>query len=135
MTHCRKESKCGFCPEKIKVATPMVVGKMWMKGGKVKRWTLTLRWHPQCWVKQGLLSLEKRPYSPAGERGRKPLSMSPEDKKERNRILARWASFMFRLREAVDNGETDKVIKIYSAAIKLIDEIEEYGGAPKSWRP
>lgn len=92
-----------------------------------------MRWHPECWLKQGLLALEKRPYVPAGNRGRKQLVMSASDKIMRNKVLRRRASFFFRLRAAAEAGQIDKVIKIMSSMERLAIEIARYGGVPESW--
>ena len=116
----------------------MVVGKLWMKRREgqaitARNFPITMRWYPQCWIYQGLLSLEKRPYEPRGNRGRRSLALSAEDKVIRNKLLRRRSSFFFRLRAAAEEGDTDKLIKIIGRMERLAVEIEEYGGAPGSW--
>ncbi len=140
ITYCRKECRCKHCPEKINTGEPKVVGKLWMKRRegqdiKVMNFPITMRWHPQCWIEQGLIELNKRPYEARGDRGRKSLVMSKEDKVTRNKLLRRRSSFFFRLRAAADAGETDKIIQIIGKMEMLAVEIEKYGGAPKSWKP
>ena len=58
----------------------MVYGKLWMVHADKIKWPLKFAWHIDCWVKQGLIALEKNPYVPAGNRGRKSLVMEAGDK-------------------------------------------------------
>lgn len=133
MTWCKRECRCAFCPEPIKLATPMVVGKLWFSKGKPHKWYRMLRWHVDCWVKQGLMYLETHPYVASGARGRKQIQLPEEQRKERLAIIRRRASYVQRLRKAVEEGNMNKVVKIFSKIDVLKEEIESLGGMPKSW--
>ncbi|GAG85102.1 unnamed protein product [marine sediment metagenome] len=87
----------------------------------------------QCWVTQGMLNLEAHPYVASGARGRKPVQLPEEGRKERLAIIRRRASYVQRLRKAVEEGNMDKVVKIFSRIDVLKEEIESLGGVPKSW--
>jgi hypothetical protein len=133
ITRCRRERKCNFCPEKIELAQPMVEGKLWMRHGDAKRWPIRFAWHIECWVKQGLIVLEDKPYVAAGNRGRKKLDM-PEDRHTiRVKLLRRRAAAFFRLRAAAEEGNVNLVIKTMTLMEKIAEEIEPYGGVPESW--
>ena len=133
ITHCHKERRCNFCPKKITLAEPMVEGKLWMVHKDKKKWPLKFAWHVDCWVKQGMTALEKKPYVPAGHRGRKPLALADDIKVARNKLLRRRAAAFFRLRAAADKGNINLVIRTMTLMEKITAEIEQYGGVPKTW--
>jgi len=105
-------------------------------GGKDQNWRFTLRFHPQCWIDQGVAALKQR-----GEvvetRGRNRLVLTDNDSLTRLKILRRRAAVMQRLRIEVakPDGERniDRVIHFGSMLNKLKEEIESLGGVPKSW--
>jgi hypothetical protein len=132
MTICTRTAKCHFCNEPILVKTPIVKGKLWRKMGEVKKWTFWMYWHPQCWVEEGLVAVSKMRYNP-GNKGRKPKEITYIDKKARNKILCRRAAFVQRMRQAMDDGNIDRVLRLHTAMSKLNKEIEQYGGIPESW--
>ena len=139
MTHCQRECKCSFCPDQILAGEGMVVGKMPIKG---TNWHKTLRWHPQCWIKQGEVFLESRPYVPS-HRGRVPLALDAETKALRFAVLRRYASAMQRINriiakheegEGVSSNDMQKLAHLGDMVDGLKTEIEPLGGVPKSWQ-
>jgi hypothetical protein len=132
MTWAKRKAVCHFCKKDIKVREAEVRGKSWRRHGEVNRWSFMYYWHPQCWIEEGTVYLMKTKYS-SGNRGRKALDMSYNDKVERNKILRRHAAFVQRIREAMDNGKVDKVLRLYASMEKLKAEIINYGGIPEKW--
>lgn len=135
MAHCRKETKCSFCEDAIPVAQPMVVGKAAMK--KREGWSVTLHWHPQCWITQGLQYLEAHPYVSA-QKGKKKLDLSLEDREARFKIQRCRASMMQKLRvimhkDEVDEKDLDRIVRYSEKLREYKVAIEKYGGVPKKW--
>ena len=136
MRVCRKKAKCSYCPKPIVKGQYMVVGKLWRKhGGEARVWTIYLRWHIGCWVRQGIESLKKRPV--VENRGRKKLELSEDARKARLKITMRRAAIVQRIRREVDKPieeqSIDRIIHLGEMLEKLATEIENFGGAPKSW--
>ena len=139
MTHCQRTCKCAHCPEQIEAGEPMVTGKVKLKG---QEWYKTLHWHPQCWIEQGMVYLESRPYVPS-HRGRVPLKLDEETKSKRFAILRRYASVMQRINKLVvkinesseiDSESVSKLAHLSEMVEGLKVEIEPLGGVPKSWQ-
>ncbi len=124
----------------------MVFGKLWLRrsgeGTEVLRWVKNFRWHAKrtrddqcCWLIKGLEEFSLRPY--VEKRGRKKLLLPPEIKLKRLQILRRRARLVQRLKalilDELSNADLDIFIRIGSQIESLKDEIEPYGGIPKSW--
>lgn len=98
-------------------------------------WSWYTRWHPQCWIDQGLASLEKRPYIPPA--GRTPCNIPDDMRKKRVSILRRRASVMQRLKgemsKPYEEISLEAIIHFGEMLEKQAIEIEPLGGVPKSW--
>jgi hypothetical protein len=138
MSICQRRTKCHFCGEPILLREPVVKGKIWIKLGETKKWIHMMYWHAKdkdgrcCWIEEGLVAVGKLRYN-QGHTGRKPDNISPSDKIERQKILRRHAAFIQRMRQAMDDGNVERVLRLYHAMQKLNEEIEKYGGIPESW--
>jgi len=135
---CRKRSKCNYCPEAITNGSYMVVVKLiyWVaKDDSNRRWIRYLRFHPQCWIDQAVEKLEKQPKIET--RGAKRSALSDKDRAARIKILARRASVTQRIRAEIskpkEEQSIDAIIHLGDVLNKLRDEIEPFGGVPKSW--
>lgn len=114
-------------------------GKLWRKKtGELTHWTWNYYWHAVnkdgecCWVLEGLSHLERNPYN-QGVRGGKLLNISSEDKIKRLHILMRHAKYTQKIRQAMETGNVDRVIRFANSIEKLKEEITPYGGIPKKW--
>jgi hypothetical protein len=136
VTYCRRRSKCRYCEEYILAGKPILVGKIWKQAGTTdvkRRFCVTLRWHPSCWLEQAMQRLDKVEYIP--RKGRPLLQMSEEDKASRFAILRRRAAILQRIRVETAKPEQniDRIIHLGAMLADLKEEIKPYGGAPKSW--
>jgi hypothetical protein len=104
----------------------MVIGQYYR--GK---WRIRIKWHPDCWIEQGIEALSKTPV--IENRGRQRMSLSDEDREKRLKILRRRASVLQRIKKEMENNNVDKQIKLGCMLGKLREEIEPYGGIPESW--
>src|SRR3989337_3508288 len=91
---CKRDSKCRHCEETITPGTRVVIGKHWRPG----KFTIMLRWHPQCWLQQGLNYLEKNPYTSHK------LQLDEEQSIRRHYLLVRYATCKHRLQAAASVG-------------------------------
>jgi len=120
--------KCRYCEKEIKLATPMVIGQT--KNGNR---TYRMYFHPQCWIDNGLAYLSKNPYTP-GVRGRKQLSLTPEDARKRYLLIRRYNTFKNRkskLKKFPD--DMLRIIRLETGMDKIIEEIKNAGGVPTKW--
>lgn len=139
MTRCRKQGTCRHCNKPILNGEYMIKGKLWLKRGpdgpEARRWTVHLLWHPNCWMEQAKAAVDSKGY--VETRGRPFDKRTDEDRKARNKILARRARTVQRIREVAKmedtEARTDKLIHLGGILLELEEEIKEYGGAPKSW--
>lgn len=134
ITYCKRVSACGFCKQPIKTGSPMVKGKQWRKkSGAAAIWSYYFRWHPECWLKQGLEKLELHPYVPALT-GRKKLQIDEIERVIRLYLLRTRARLISKLKDQSlygPNGiEPEKIIDKLGALKKAIALV---GGIPKSW--
>ena len=132
MTICRRTAKCHFCSKPIILKEPIVKGKLWRKHGELQKWSYMMYWHPYCWADEGLVAVSKMKYDP-GNRGRKQLLTGYNDKIERVKILKRHARYVQKIRESMESGNVDRVIRLYNNMEKLKAEILLYGGIPNTW--
>lgn len=145
---CKRSAKCRYCEQPITKGEPMVAGKLfkntYQEQGR-RNWTMYFYWHAQraedggcCWLDDGIARLDTPEATKLeAKRGRKPLTLSPEDKKLRFKILARRARVVQRLLEEMYkpecNRSMDRIIHLGSQIEKQKEEIEPLGGVPKSW--
>ena len=123
---CRKQATCKWCRKPIENKTYMVVTQHYRGKWKIRR-----NWHPDCWIEQGIVALEKKVF--VENRGRIKLSLTDEQRKKRFKIMARRASVLQRIKKEVDTGNIENMIHLGMMLNKLKDEIEPYGGVPKTW--
>lgn len=136
---CRKRAKCNHCPKEITKGSYMVVCRYYKKtknkSGVEQRWKFELRFHPQCWIDQGIASLEAKPF--VETRGRKRAEMTDDVRAARLKVMRRRASVTQRIKrevsKAIEGQSVDKVIHLGSLLNKLKEEIEPLGGIPPSW--
>ena len=140
MKVCRKKATCRYCDKPILKGDYMVICRYYKRtmreaGGTPQKWGCTIRFHTQCWIDQAKAALESKPV--VETRGGKKMAITDSDRSARFRILARRASITQRIRvEAIKlNGEQniDKIIHLGGLLNKLKEEIELFGGVPKSW--
>ena len=134
-SNCRKTAKCRYCPNPIETGQPMVVGRSRKESAGGKYYYFTSRWHPQCYLDQGLQYLDKHPYTPA-TKGRPVLNLTSGQRTHRLSLLRIRATSVQRVR-----AELQKLLPNYNIIQhhgtklqELYKEIEHYGGAPKSWQ-
>jgi hypothetical protein len=130
MRHARRDNKCFWCEEVILRFSPEVISRFRWRAGD-KTFTKFRRFHPNCWVEQGLEYLRKNP--PVVRMGRPRLALNQEDRGKRLKILRRRAQLMYLFRNASESGKVIQAVEYYLKAYELIKEIEPLGGAPKSW--
>ena len=129
MSWCRKRTECRYCNQLIDTATPVVVCRSWANGKKHE-----LRYHPQCWLDNGIDYLRQNPYT-AMPRGRKKLTMSEDDTKTRRTLLVRHAAVVQRI-SRVKAKYPDRLLpiaRLEKRMKELAKEIEPFGGVPKKW--
>lgn len=128
MSVCKKRAKCHYCPEPINSGEYMVVA-----GFRRGKWYLRHSWHPQCWIDQAIVELERR--GPMEEtRGRKKMNVPDEVRSARFKIIARRASVIQRLKRAMVKGDLERIEHLAGELEKLKAEIEPLGGVPESWK-
>jgi len=135
-SYARGAGKCSFCPTPITVGEPVVVGRTPVSAGG-KNFYSKRRWHPQCYLDQGLRYLELHPFTPEAK-GRPRLPTLPiGDKLRRLSILRRHATTLQRIRAELRKPKPnfDTLARLGERVELLRTEISTYGGAPKSWQP
>lgn len=131
ITQARRRSKCSYCPEPIRQLDAEVIGRSRYTNSS-HTFTRIRRWHPQCWVKQGLAHIEAHPI--VIRQGRPRLGLNPEQAKERAMLLRRHAQDMHYYRKALADGKLLYAIRCYLRAQDLKERIEPLGGVPGSWQ-
>ena len=95
--------------------------------------------HPDCWLRLAekwvAEGADTRP-----KKGRVRLDLSPEDRARRLSLLRKYAAVTARIlkyEEALmeEPGEARRlrVLRLYVVRMRILKEIEPYGGPPKSW--
>lgn len=136
MRWCTKQARCRHCPDPILPSTKMVVGKLWRRReGETRRYTITLYWHPQCWIDQAVIATDKVPYEEVPKAGRPKLQLSEDQQKVRLKLLHRRADLTRRLKNAAMAGNLEKVVEVEVLRQELISQIGDYGPVPKRWTP
>jgi len=132
----RQKGKCAFCPNEITKGGYSVVCRSYKYRGEGKaKWTFQRRFHPQCWIDQGIQELESRGFSET--RGR-PRLASDEVTEKRQKILRRRAAVLQRIRKEMarpaKERSMDRIVHLGEMLNSLAEEIEPLGGVPESWK-
>ena len=133
MRWCVKKSICKWCEQPIDNGTPMVSVVFWNRGNpESRKWNSYSKYHPRCWVDQGLDYLSRNPYVPQ-IREHKP-KLCEEDRRKRFLLVRKFhkagqqrkncGSFPDNL--LVESGLTQQMVDIML-------EVATLGGVPKSW--
>jgi len=138
----RKSAYCAGCGEPIALGESVVRGKSWRiedEGKKV--WSATKVWHTKnrhglcCWLEEGLLQLEKNPWTET--RGRKRTAPSDADRAKRVAILKKRGSIMQRLKRAAAvpliHRDYEQIITLGAQLERCKEEIAPLGGIPSKW--
>ena len=135
---CKKQSVCKHCNKPIVKGSYLVMCQMYKErksneDSKKKAWWFFRRFHPQCWIDQGIAAVEKIPV--VESRGRKRVPMTDNTRAARFKIMQRRASIMQRLKKSTLEVpyDIDKIIHLGQMIDELKAEIIEQGGLPKSW--
>lgn len=129
ITWAKKRSMCKHCGEYILSGTPVVKGKLWRKvTGELIHFTLMFRWHPQCWVEQGIAALPEY-------HGSYRLPISEEQRKRRFYLLRRWATLQQRVKAASMYPQTKQALigRLTAQMEEIKEEMLGLGGIPKKW--
>jgi len=130
MKYCTRQARCKWCEEPILNGSPMVMVKIWKgKEGIERKYTITLRFHPDCWIKQAMANLDKEPPPT------RKLPLSEEDSKTRKRLIRKYATTKHRLKVALDGGNYTgyRIDKLMCKLWDIRNQIELVGGVPKEW--
>jgi len=133
MRWCVKKSTCKWCEQSIDRGTPIVSVVFWNKGNEESRkWNYYAKYHPQCWVAQGLDYLSRNPYVPQ-HRVKKP-TLSDEDKRKRY-LLVRKFHKAIQLRKNCANYPDGVLteIRLTQQMVEIMLEAVTLGGVPKKW--
>ena len=113
----------------------MVTVFYWNKGTpEHKGFNSKYYYHPQCWIDQGLDYLKRNPFVPT-HRGSRPLPLTDEERKARNKLLNRWSSLNQQIRN-IRVDYPDRILieaRLEQRKIDLMMEIAPLGGIPKKW--
>ena len=134
MRWCVKKSTCKWCDQPIENGTPLVSVVFWNKGNpESRKWNYYAKYHPQCWVDQGLDYLRRNPYV---IRQRKPRerTLCEEDRKKRYLLVMR---FHRAEQQRKNSGKfPDNLLAEARLTQRMVDimlEVATIGGVPKSW--
>ncbi len=132
ISECRKVSKCLHCSQPIVAHTPMVVGRIYKHVGS-RTFRTDLRWHPNCWVEQGVAKMDMRPILET--RGRKKMELDIEARKKRLRIVMKRATLKQRISKLDPAAPSyfDRVVRLGCMMEECKEEIRPFGGVPKGW--
>ena len=132
----KQRGRCSFCQKDIGKGEYSVVCSHYLDRGENKRkWLMRRRFHPQCWIDQGIAELESRPV--IENRGR-PRVASDVVTIERQKILRRRAAVLQRIRKEMsrspEDRSMDRIMHLGEMLNNLAVEIEPLGGVPESWK-
>jgi len=134
MRWCSRRAKCRWCPDHIEKGQPMVSVVFWNKGDETKRtWNSYFKYHPQCFVDQGLDYLKRNPYS-APKRGRR--SKLSETDRRRRFLLVRKFHALEQRKHKIVASYPDRVLvenRLEKQMIDIMLDVSKLGGVPKSW--
>ncbi len=124
---CAKQAICDWCKQPIENRHYEVIGEH-LYG----KWRIRRRWHPDCWIAQGISSLERNPK--VDNRGRNKMSISDTDRSERNKLLMRRAATLRQLTISIESGNAIRIEFLGEKLNDLRNKIENLGGIPSSWK-
>ncbi len=139
----RKSSDCKYCGKEIKHNDFVVIASFYKKQKSGKIWSMQLKWHCRCWIKQGIKAVEEQELrEPEIEkvsetRGRKVrLVLTEEQLHMRKKIMMRRAAVVGRIKKEVRNTAPsfDKIVRLGVQLDKCKEQIEAVGGIPSSWK-
>lgn len=134
ITWCIQRAKCGWCPEYVDAATPLVTVFFWNRGTPDhKGFNIKKYYHPNCWVAQGLDYLDMNPYVPHIRKEK--LKLTPEQSKQRYILLRRKAAIDQRKRNLEGDFPERMLVEIMldQKITEVMLEIALVGGIPKKW--
>lgn len=134
----RRQGTCQYCSQPILKDEYQVVTQWYVKLRSGRTWQKRRIYHPQCWIDQAVAEIERRPVvETRGGWGSSRIKLADDVKAARTKILMRRASVLQRIKVEVskptEEQSVDKIIHLGDLLNKLKEEIEEYGGVPKSW--
>lgn len=132
MTQARRISRCNYCPEPIRQLEAEVIGQT-KRQQNGRTFTRIRRWHPQCWITQGLAYIELHPV--VIKQGRPRLGLAPDQRLTRLRLLRSHAQLMHYSRVAWEQGNILRSVHCWLKATDLHKAMEEVGGIPRGWLP
>ena len=133
---CQAGEKCSEESIEIGIGIPAVRGRV--EGHLVT-------WHPSCWLDAGIQVILSKPFNGRGP-GRRPLEISQEAKVGRKLILNRYAAHKQKILKAqarlIGFDETEPEFDMLMLQVQAQElhqekvwwEIQDYGGAPDTWR-
>jgi hypothetical protein len=132
----KKPNKCRYCFEVINTGEAMVIGRARKKKGAP--WPAPQRWHLECFTDSGRQYLDANPYFHGSGSGRPALDITADVKEKRNKILRRYGAYQHRLKKLEGQyPPTPEGLMEQAVLLKRMqscaEEIEQYGGVPKSW--
>ncbi len=137
-SYAKGSGKCSYCPVPIEVGEPVVVGRLPVNNNG-KFFYARKRWHPNCFVEQGLQWLSLHPGEPVTKGRPKSVTatLPVDDKLARLSLLRRHATTSQRLRREMEKEwpNYEVITRLTERLDKLRLEVELVGGAPKSWLP
>lgn len=133
MRKTRKQATCSYCEKPVLNGDYQVVCQHYMRLRSGKVWWKRRSFHPQCWIDQAVAELDTRVV--VETRGRKRLEMADATKTARTAILRRRGSIIQRIKREIGSEEQDidRIVHLGELLNGLKEEIEQFGGVPKSW--
>ena len=134
MRWCVRKSTCKWCEQPINSGTPMVAVVFWNKGNENSRkWNAYRKYHPQCWIDQGLDYLERNPFVLRHRDRKSPLC--EEDRRKRYLLVRRFHKAEQTRKNCNHNYPDDILteIRLTQQMIDIMLEVVALGGVPKSW--
>lgn len=133
MAWCKRTATCAHCSEPIVKASAMVYGLTYRQVND-RKWRLTYRWHPNCWIAQGMHYLIEHPYEPmTGGPGRPSMQLTDDQRTKRMKLLRRYGTIKRNLRRRLNSGQMHRLGDYDQELSDLREAIQHVGGVPKSW--
>jgi hypothetical protein len=99
-----------------------------------KKTSVTTCWHPECWIEQGKIEADKKPFE-ITKPGRKALLLPDDMKQKRLEIQRRRASVVQRIGQEIIKPapNSDRIVRFGEMLEQFKKDILPFGGIPKSW--
>ena len=129
----RKQGTCVYCLKPILKGEYQVFCQWYVRLATGRVWKNRKIFHIPCWVENGIAGADRKVV--VDTRGGRRLEMTDSDRDARFAILRRRAAVTQRIKvEVVKSPQNmDRIIHLGDLLNRLKEEIEPYGGAPKSW--